>query len=150
MTVPTAVYVIWIVVLAVAVLIILPLTIYLLQRTLNAARNIERYLAEMRDAGVGIANNTDHITALDETIAVATQAVGDGRSNQRAHGDDGDDTRCAGARRWADVALAPMGCTSPAAVVGLSVTPDERLPLLDTERSTGWARYCSTSPSRSC
>lgn len=75
MTVPTAVYVIWIVVLAVAVLIILPLTVYLLQRTLNAARNIERYLAEMRDAGVGIANNTDHITALDDTIAVATQLL---------------------------------------------------------------------------
>jgi hypothetical protein len=68
--------VIWIIVLAVAVLIILPLTVALLQRTLNAARNIERYFAEMRDAGVGIANNTSHIKALDDTITVATQLLG--------------------------------------------------------------------------
>jgi hypothetical protein len=72
---PTAVYVIWAVVLAIAVLVILPLTVYLLQRTLNAARNIERYMGEMRDAGVGIANNTRHITALDDTIGVATQIL---------------------------------------------------------------------------
>ena len=72
MTVPTAVYVIWIIVLAVAVLIVLPLTVYLLQRTLNAARNIERYFAEMRDAGLGIHNNTQHVRALDDTIGVAT------------------------------------------------------------------------------
>ena len=75
MTVPTAVYVIWIIVLVVAVLVILPLTVALLQRTLNAARNIERYFAEMRDAGVGIANNTHQIPALDDTIAVATQLL---------------------------------------------------------------------------
>ena len=73
--VPTAVYVIWIIVLVLAVFVILPLTVYLLQRTLNAARNIEQYFAEMRDAGVGIAQNTSHITALDDTIAVATQIL---------------------------------------------------------------------------
>ncbi len=73
--VPTAVYVIWIIMLVSAVLVILPLVVYLLQRTLTAARNIERYLAEMRDAGVGIANNTHHIKDLDDTIAVATQLL---------------------------------------------------------------------------
>ena len=73
--VPMAVYVIWIIVLAVAVFVILPLAVYLLQRTLNAARNIELYFAEMRDAGVGIAENTSHITALDDTISVATQIL---------------------------------------------------------------------------
>ncbi len=73
--VPTAVYVIWIIMLVIAVLVILPLVVYLLQRTLTAARNIERYLAEMRDAGVGIANNTHHIKDLDDTIAVATQLL---------------------------------------------------------------------------
>jgi hypothetical protein len=73
--VPTAVYVIWGLTLVVAVLVVLPVTVYLLQRTLNAARNIERYLAEMRDAGVGIANNTGHIKALDDTIAVAGQIL---------------------------------------------------------------------------
>jgi hypothetical protein len=75
MTVPDVVYWIWIIVLLVAVLVVLPLTLYLLQRTLNAARSIERYLAEMRDAGAGIANNTSHIKALDDTIAVATQML---------------------------------------------------------------------------
>lgn len=74
--VPGAVYVIWIIVLVVAVLVILPITLLLLQRTLTAARGIERYFAEMRDAGVGIAGNTQHITALDDTIAVATQLLG--------------------------------------------------------------------------
>lgn len=73
--VPTAVYTIWIVVLVIAVFVILPLAVYLLQRTLNAARNIERYFAEMRDAGVGIAQNTSHISALDDTISVATQIL---------------------------------------------------------------------------
>jgi len=73
--VPTAVYVLWIITLAIAVLVILPLVLYLLHRTLTAARNIERYFAEMRDAGVGIANNTHHIKDLDDTIAVATQLL---------------------------------------------------------------------------
>lgn len=69
------IYAIWGITLAVAVLVVLPLTVYLLQRTLNAARSIERYLAEMRDAGVGIAKNTGHIKALDDTITVATQIL---------------------------------------------------------------------------
>ena len=75
MIVPTAVYVIWIIVLVVAVLVILPLTVYLLQRTLNAARNIELYFGEMRDAGLGIHNNTQHVKALDDTISAATQLL---------------------------------------------------------------------------
>ena len=73
--VPSAVFLIWGVTLAIAILVILPLTVYLLQRTLNAARRTERYLAEMRDAGVGIAQNTQHITGLDDTIDVATQIL---------------------------------------------------------------------------
>lgn len=80
--VPTAVYVIWAITLAVAVLVVLPLTVYLLQRTLTAGRSIERYLAEMRDAGVGIAKNTGHIKALDDTITVATQILGTAGSIQ--------------------------------------------------------------------
>ena len=72
LTVPGAVYVIWIIVLIVAIVVILPVTLYLLQRTLTAARGIERYFDEMHDAGIGIAGNTEHIRALDDTIAVAT------------------------------------------------------------------------------
>ena len=73
--IPSAVIVIWGVTLAIAILVILPLTVYLLHRTLNAARRTERYLAEMRDAGVGIAQNTKYIAGLDDTIDVATQIL---------------------------------------------------------------------------
>jgi len=75
MDVPDIVYWIWGITLAIAVFVILPIALYLLHRTWLAARNIERYFAEMRDAGVGIAGNTAHIKALDDTIAVATQIL---------------------------------------------------------------------------
>lgn len=73
--VPELVYWIWGITLAIAVFVILPLALYFLQRTLNAARSIERYFAEMRDAGVGIATHTGNIKALDNTIGVATQIL---------------------------------------------------------------------------
>jgi hypothetical protein len=57
------------------VLVILPIAVYLLHRTWRAARNIDRYFAEKRDAGVGIAGHTANIKALDDTIAVATQIL---------------------------------------------------------------------------
>ncbi len=69
--VPTAVYVLWIIALVLAVLVVLPLMVYLLQRTLSATRNIARYMTEMRDAGTGIASHTHDIKALDDTIVTA-------------------------------------------------------------------------------
>ena len=72
---PSIVYVLWIVVLAVAVLL-LPFIIRLLHKTLLAAMSIERYLREMKEAGLGIAGSTAHITALDSTIGVATDILG--------------------------------------------------------------------------
>ncbi len=72
---PEAVHILWIVVLAVA-LILFPFIVRLLHKTLHAAKNIERYLREMKEAGLGIANNTGHITALDSTIEVATGILG--------------------------------------------------------------------------
>jgi hypothetical protein len=70
--VPIAVYVIWWIVLAAAVLVVLPLVVYLLHRTLRAARQIERYAASALAAGEGIAGNTQNIGALEDTISVAT------------------------------------------------------------------------------
>ena len=70
-TLPPVVYVIWWTVLLVVVFVIVPLAIVLLHRTLRAALSIRRYLAEMLEAGVGIAGNTAAIPALNETIAVA-------------------------------------------------------------------------------
>ena len=75
MTLPSAVYVIWGTVLAVVVIIIVPLAIGLLQRTLNAGLSIRRYMAEMLAAGVGIAENTASVSALNDTIAVAGNMV---------------------------------------------------------------------------
>ncbi len=81
---PEAVYILWIVVLAVA-LILFPFIVRLLHKTLFAAKNIERYLREMKEAGLGIANNTGHITALNSTIEVATDILGSaGKINSNA------------------------------------------------------------------
>jgi uncharacterized protein YoxC len=71
---PTVVYILWIVVLAVA-LILFPFIVRLLHKTLIAAKNIERYLKDMKDAGMGIAGNTEHITALNSTIEVAVDIL---------------------------------------------------------------------------
>lgn len=73
--VPQAVYVIWAILLAVAVFIVLPIVTYLLHRTMQAAQSIERYFADMATAGVGIAENTGHIKALEDTITVATKIL---------------------------------------------------------------------------
>jgi len=72
---PGIVYTLWIIVLAVA-LLLFPFIVRLLHKTLIAARHIERYLREMKEAGLGIAGNTGHITALDSTIEVATDILG--------------------------------------------------------------------------
>ena len=71
MTLPGVIYVIWGTVLAVVVVVIVPLAIGLLQRTLNAALSIRRYMGDMLAAGVGIAENTASVSALNDTISVA-------------------------------------------------------------------------------
>ena len=70
--VPQAVYIIWALLLVVVVVFVVPVTVFLLYRTHRLARAIERYFAEMAEAGVGIAENTAHIKALEDTIQVAT------------------------------------------------------------------------------
>ncbi len=69
---PQAVFVIWFILLLVILVVIVPIAIILLQRTLTHARSIERYFAEMAEAGTGIADNVAHATALEDTISVAT------------------------------------------------------------------------------
>jgi hypothetical protein len=63
-------YALWIVGLVVAVLV-LPVLVALLHRLWRAARHIERYAAEALTAGVGIAGNTEHISALNQTVETA-------------------------------------------------------------------------------
>ena len=69
--VPGAVYVIWIIALALVVLVV-PIAVYYLHRLLHDGLHIKRYTAEMLTAGLGIAGNTQHISALENTIQVAT------------------------------------------------------------------------------
>ncbi len=81
-----AVYVIWWATLIVAVVIVLPLAVYLLHRTLNAARQIERYAARALAAGVGIAGNTENVSALEGTISTATGILETTRSIEERTG----------------------------------------------------------------
>ena len=74
-TLPTAVYAIWWTVLLLVIVVIVPLAIALLHRTLRAALSIRRYLSEMLQAGVGVAGNTGSISALNDTIDVAVAMV---------------------------------------------------------------------------
>ena len=66
----STVEILWVILLAVAVLVLGPI-IRLLHKTLMAANSIELYLKEMKEAGLGIAGNTEHIKALNSTIEVA-------------------------------------------------------------------------------
>jgi hypothetical protein len=76
MTVPPAVYAIWWAGLIVTLVVFVPLAVYLLHRTWQAARSIQRYAAEARQAVDGIARNTAPVPALDTTIQVAMEMVG--------------------------------------------------------------------------
>jgi hypothetical protein len=62
---------IWTVTLVVVTFVVVPLALYLLHRTLQAASAIERYTRESLEAGAGIARNTEAVKALDQTIAAA-------------------------------------------------------------------------------
>jgi hypothetical protein len=70
-----AVQLIWLVTLLIVAVVIVPLAVLLLHRTLRAAMSIRRYLDEMLAAGVGVAGHTASIAALDETIGVAGTLV---------------------------------------------------------------------------
>jgi hypothetical protein len=80
MTVTSAGLAIWIVLLVVIAVIIVPLAVGLLRRALKAARKIESYLADMLEAGVGVAGHTAAVPALDQTIewALAMKPVAEG------------------------------------------------------------------------
>ncbi len=80
MTLTTAGFAIWMILLVIVAVVIVPLAVGLLRRALKAARAIETYLADMLTAGVGVAGNTAAVPALDRTIelAVAMKPVADG------------------------------------------------------------------------
>lgn len=67
----TPVLVLWWVALGLTVVVIVPLAVYLLHQTWQAARNIRRYTGGALEAGRGIAENTAAVRALDDTIETA-------------------------------------------------------------------------------
>lgn len=64
----TAVLVLWWVTLAVALLVVVPLAVYLLHRLLRTAGTIRRYTEEALAAGGGIASHVRAIPALETTV----------------------------------------------------------------------------------
>jgi hypothetical protein len=75
LTLPLAVYTIWWITLLIVIVVIVPLAIALLHRTMVASQSIKRYFADMLAAGVGIAENTSSVPELKKTIAVGTAMV---------------------------------------------------------------------------
>lgn len=73
---PSAVFTIWWIGLIVTLVVFVPLSVNLLHRTFIASRSIRRYADEALAAAAGIAGNTQHIPALDSTIAVGVAMVG--------------------------------------------------------------------------
>jgi hypothetical protein len=69
--VPTTVIVIWWIALFLTAVVVVPLAVYLLNRTLRAARQIEHYLSRAREAGAGIARNTAEAAQLNATLNAA-------------------------------------------------------------------------------
>lgn len=67
---------IWAVGLIVTLVVFVPMAVYLLNRTLLAARSIRRYAEDALTAAAGIAGNTQHVPALDATIGVAVEMLG--------------------------------------------------------------------------
>jgi len=78
-----AVTIIWSGMLIATVVGVVPVVVRLLSRALTAARNIERYTAEILEGGVGIANNTASVAALKETIAAAPLLLAGAESIER-------------------------------------------------------------------
>ncbi|MBA3345555.1 MAG: hypothetical protein H0T44_09705 [Gemmatimonadales bacterium] len=73
---PPAIYTIWWIGLIVTLVVFVPWAVYLLHRTWQAARSIQRYAADAHAAAGGILANTRHITALDTTIEAAGETLG--------------------------------------------------------------------------
>jgi hypothetical protein len=74
--IPAAVYTIWWVGLLLTLLVFVPLAVYSLHRTWRSARSIQRYAADALQAAAGIERNTRNVSALDDTIAIATDVLG--------------------------------------------------------------------------
>lgn len=72
---PETVFTLWMVTVALALVVFVPLAVYWLHSLLRATRSIQRYAREAVAPAQAIAANTAPIPALDATIAVATEIL---------------------------------------------------------------------------
>ncbi len=66
---------IWWAGLLITLIVFVPLSVLLLHRLWQVARSIQLYAAAALEAAAGIAGNTGHIGALDQTIEVASSIL---------------------------------------------------------------------------
>ena len=66
---------VWIATIVVVALVIVPVALSLLGRSLRAARAIEKYLADMLEAGAQIAGHSEAVPTLDDTLSAAGSMI---------------------------------------------------------------------------
>ena len=69
------VFTIWMVTVALALVLFVPLSVYMLASLLRATRSIQRYARDAVAPAQAIATHTSAVPALDSTIAVATEIL---------------------------------------------------------------------------
>ena len=72
---PDTVFTLWTVTVVLALVVFVPLSVYMLASLLRAARSIQHYAREAVAPAQAIAANTAAVPALDGTIAVATEVL---------------------------------------------------------------------------
>ena len=72
---PDTVFTVWMVTVVLALVVFVPLSVYMLASLLRATRSIQRYARDAVAPAQAIATQTSAIPALDATIAVATEIL---------------------------------------------------------------------------
>ena len=72
---PDTVFTLWMVTVLLALVVFVPLSVYMLASLLRATRSIERYARDAVAPAQAIATHTSAIPALDGTISVATEIL---------------------------------------------------------------------------
>ena len=72
---PPLVFTIWWIGLALTVVVLVPLAVYLLYSLWRTVASIRRYATDSLTAAAGIAEHTANVTALDATVATASEIL---------------------------------------------------------------------------
>ena len=72
---PDTVFTLWVITVGLALVVFVPLSVYMLASLLRATRSIQRYARDAVAPAQAMAANTSAIPALNGTIAVATEIL---------------------------------------------------------------------------